>query len=138
MKSQDIFLPRKLTNQLLHLAQQSPDIEVCGLVAADSKGAPTTCYPIKNIAETPQNRFLMDSSQQIAILKHMREKQEFLFAIFHSHPKTAAEPSSIDLEQNPYPQTLQLIISLNTKGVLEMRGFSIIDNKVEEHSLRLI
>ena len=138
MNNRDIYLPRNLINQLLHLAQLSPNTEVCGLVAANADGVPISCYPVSNCAENPQKRFSLDPSQQIAAMKQMRDKQETLFAIFHSHPDSPAEPSPTDIEQASYPEVLHLIISLNTKGVLEMRGFKIANGAVEEYPLRLL
>ncbi|MGH8497879.1 MAG: M67 family metallopeptidase, partial [Methylococcales bacterium] len=81
------------------------------------------CYPVNNIAERPALRFLMDPAQQIDAMRNIRENHEDLFAIYHSHPTAPAEPSATDLEQASYPDALQIIISLNTQGVLEMRGF---------------
>lgn len=138
MNTREICLPRKLTNQLLHLAQLSPDAEICGLVGANGSGVPVSCYPVTNSAENRQTRFLLEPSQQIAAMKTMREKNESLFAIYHSHPDAPAVPSPTDIEQASYPEALHLIISLNTKGVLEMRAFKIIDRSVEELPLRLI
>ncbi len=138
MNSNEISLPRKLTNQLLHLAQLSPDAEVCGLIGADSSGLPISCYAIDNSATTPAMRFLLEPSQQIAAMQRMRDKGESLFAIYHSHPTTPAQPSATDIEQASYPDALHLIISLNTKGVLELRGFRIADQYVEELVLNLI
>lgn len=133
----EIKIPRKLTNQLLHLAQLSPDLEICGLIGGEN-GTPTTCYPVSNVAEHPQQRFLLDAKQQIAAMAEMRRRGEDLFAIYHSHPNTPAQPSMLDLEQSAYPDALYLIISLNTKGVLEMRGFEIIHQKATEVTLALI
>lgn len=130
-------IPRKLTNQLLHLAQLSPDTEVCGLIA-NKNGIPTTCYPITNVAKQPEQRFLLDAKEQIAAMAAMREQGEELFAIYHSHPKAPAEPSSYDLEAATYAQALYLIISLNIKGVLEIRGFKISQQKAEEAVLTLL
>jgi [CysO sulfur-carrier protein]-S-L-cysteine hydrolase len=124
MSQEEIRISRKLTNQLLHLAQQSPNSEICGFIGSRN-GLPTSCYPIKNIAEHPEQRFLFDPDQQIAAMKKMRETDEQLFAIYHSHPTTPAKPSSTDLELAAYPEAYYLIISLNTKGVLEMRAFKI-------------
>jgi proteasome lid subunit RPN8/RPN11 len=124
MIQEEIQIPRKITNQLLHLAQISPDFEVCGLIGSKN-GLPTHCYPIKNSAEHPQRRFLLDAGQQISAMAQMRELGEDLFAIYHSHPTSAALPSTNDLELAAYPDALYLIISLNTKGILEMRGFKI-------------
>jgi [CysO sulfur-carrier protein]-S-L-cysteine hydrolase len=131
MNSADIQIPRKITNQLLHLAQISPDIEVCGLIGGKN-GLPTHCYPIKNIAEQPQQRFLFEPGQHISAMAKMRELGEDLFAIYHSHPTAPAQPSTYDLELTAYPDALYLIISLNTKGILEMRGFKMLQKTALE------
>lgn len=124
MNQTEIQIPRKLTSQLLHLAQISPNFEVCGLIGS-KHGLPTHCYPIKNAAEHPQQRFLLDAGQQISAMTKMRESGEDLFAIYHSHPTAPALPSTNDLQMDAYPDAIYLIISLNTKGILEMRGFKI-------------
>ncbi|MBM4207673.1 MAG: M67 family metallopeptidase [Gammaproteobacteria bacterium] len=129
-------IPRKLTNELLHLAQLSPDAEVCGLIGAVN-GVPCTCYPVANAADQPQRRFLLDAKQQIDAMAAMRAKNEELFAIYHSHPSAPAEPSVYDLDEAAYNDALYLIISLNTKGVLEMRGFKINHNTATEVVLTL-
>jgi proteasome lid subunit RPN8/RPN11 len=136
MNPPDIQIPRKLTNQLLHLAQLSPDLEICGLVSSQN-GVPCACYPVANVAEQPAQRFLLDAAAQIAALKVMRERGEELFAIYHSHPTAPAIPSNTDLELAAYPDALTLIISLNTKGVLEMRGFYINQQVAQEIPLTL-
>lgn len=136
MQQKEIQIPRKLTNQLLHLAQLSPDYEICGLIGGKN-GLPCTCYPIQNIAPHPNQRFLLNAGQQIAAMSQMRTQGEELFAIYHSHPTAPALPSATDLEQAAYPEALYLIISLNTKGVLEMRGFKISDQIATEIALTL-
>jgi len=117
-----IEIPRLLVNQILHHAQEFPEREVCGLIGGRN-GIPTQCYPVRNVAEHPECRFLLDPREQIDAMRNMRERGEELFAIFHSHPAGTAEPSAADLQQAEYPEALYLIISLGTKGVLELRGF---------------
>jgi [CysO sulfur-carrier protein]-S-L-cysteine hydrolase len=134
MPQEEIQIPRKITNQLLHLAQISPDYEVCGLIGSKN-GLPIHCYPIKNTAEHPQKHFLLDAGQQISAMTKMRELGENIFAIYHSHPTSSALPSTNDLELAAYPDVLYLIISLNTKGILEMRGFKIQQKTAKEISL---
>jgi proteasome lid subunit RPN8/RPN11 len=124
MPLQELHIPRKITNQLLHLAQLSPDLEICGFVSSRN-GLPSRCYPVRNSAEQPEQRFLFDPAQQITAIKTMREAGEELLAIYHSHPASPATPSITDLELAAYPEAYYLIISLNTKGVLEMRAFTI-------------
>lgn len=136
MSNPEIQLSRKLTTQLLHLAQISPKTEICGLISA-KHGQAYRCYPIENIAAQPNHRFLLDPHQQISAIKTMRSRGEDLFAIYHSHPDSPAEPSANDIELAAYPEALYLIISLSTKGVLEMRGFHIVDEQVEAVNLSM-
>ncbi len=136
MTHEHIQIPRKLANQLLHLAQISPNLEICGLVGSKND-LPSSCYPIKNTAEQPQQRFQLDPAQQISAMANMRDQGETLFAIYHSHPTAPAIPSAIDIEQASYPEALYLIISLNTKGILEMRGFKIAHKSAQEIALSL-
>ena len=137
MNSKEIQLPRKIANQLLHLAQISPNQEICGLIGS-LNGIASTCYPIKNTAEQPENRFQLDAKQQITALSSIRDNNEALFAIYHSHPSSPAIPSATDIELASYPDTAYLIISLNTKGILEIRGFKINQQSVEDLTLSLL
>jgi proteasome lid subunit RPN8/RPN11 len=137
MPSPAIELPRALVNQILHHAQATPDLEVCGLVGAKD-GLPHSCHPVANAAAAPQTRFQLDPQGQIDAMRQIRDSGEALFAIFHSHPAAPAEPSPADLAEAAYPDALYLVISLNTKGVLEMRGFRIgADKSVGEVALLL-
>ena len=132
-----IDLPRFLINRLLHQAQSSPNSEICGLIGARN-GQACSCYPVRNVAACPSERFDMDPAQQIEAMRRMRESDEELFAIYHSHPSAPAELSAIDLEQLSELGSLQIVISLNTKGVLEMRGFQIHSKScIEEVTLKL-
>jgi len=137
MMPTEIQIPRKLANQLLHLAQQSPTLEICGLIGSQN-GLAQHCYSIDNVAPHPQQHFLLDASQQIAAMSKMRELGQDLFAIYHSHPTAPALPSSEDLALSAYPAALYLIMSLNTKGILEMRGFKINQDAAQEIPLTLI
>ena len=131
-----ITLPRTIANKLLTLAQKDPEIESCGLIGA-KEGIPTSVYPVENVAEEKRHFFEMDPSSQIAAMKSMRDREESLFAIFHSHPDAPAMPSAADLEKVEYPEALYLIVSLNSKGVLDMRGYYLKDNKVEDVELEI-
>ena len=131
-----VSLPRGLINQLLHHAQRSGSDEVCGLIGAKG-GVPVRCYPIANVAAMPQRLFAMDPAQQIAAMRTMREGDEELFAIYHSHPDSPPLPSATDLAQANYPDVLYLIISLHTRGVLEMRGFRLKDRAIMEIPLEI-
>jgi len=131
-----VSLPITLVNKILTHAQHSPESEVCGLIAARD-GAPSAVYPIANVADLPDRLFRMDPAAQIEAMRRMRAGGEELFAIYHSHPHAPARPSSRDLEEAAYPQALYLIVSLDTRGVLEMQGFRLHDGEVEKVDLEV-
>jgi len=134
--AKEIQLSRKITNQLLHAALLSPEQEICGLIGA-VEGVASSCYPIENIAKQTKTRYQLDGKQQINAISSMRDKNETLFAIYHSHPSAPATPSETDIKLASYPEAFQLIISLNTKGILEIKGFTIIEQSVEEVSISM-
>jgi proteasome lid subunit RPN8/RPN11 len=134
--SQNLSLPRPLVNKILAHAQSNPEVEVCGLIG-NSGSQQKTYYPIDNIAQHPSCRFLMDAPQQIAAMKKMRNNEQQLFAIIHSHPKTTALPSQHDIDESSYKDVFYLIISLNTKGVLEMRAYVQQQESMQEVELLL-
>lgn len=120
--TETIQIPRTLANRLLTLAQLHPEAEVCGLIARDNKGL-YRVFPVDNIASDNGCVFEMDPQQQVDAFREIREQQLSLFAIFHSHPHSAAIPSAKDLDEAAYEEALNLIISLDTQGVLDMRGY---------------
>ncbi len=136
LPEQAITLPRSLVNQLLTQAQQSPDEEICGLVSSRN-GQPAKAYPITNVATAADRLFQMDPKGLIDAMRNMRERDEQLIAIYHSHPHSPARPSSTDIQQANYPGVYYLIISLDTKGVLEIRAYRQDDNELKEVTLEI-
>lgn len=132
-----VQIDRTIINQLLSHALHAPEQEVCGLIGAHA-GKPRQVYPVKNVAAEADHLFAMDPQQQIDALRRMRENGETLFAIYHSHPHAPAAPSILDLQQATYPEALYLIVSLNTKGVLEMQGYRLRGQRMEPVELEMI
>ena len=117
-------LPRALVNRLLEQAQHSPETEVCGLIGLSEAGT-YSFYPVVNVASEQDHLFAMEPKGQIDAMRQMREANEELYAIYHSHPHAPAEPSARDLHEAAYPEALYLIISLDTRGVLQLKGFRL-------------
>ncbi|GDX85681.1 peptidase [Methylococcaceae bacterium] len=132
----EIKLSRQLTSELLHRAQISPAAEICGLISSKNN-EPFYCYPVENVTTEPKNQFLFDSKQHISALKKMRKNGEELFAIYHSHPTAPAYPSALDLEMATPENVLHFIVSLNIKGILELRAFKIINQHATEIRITL-
>ena len=130
---QTVRLPRTLVNDLLHQAQLSPMREICGLVGRMNDHC--VCYPLETQDTDASVLFALNASEQLAALKTLKTQHQELFAIYHSHPNAPALPAITDEDVADFPDALYLLISLNTKGVLEMRGFDRQAGKLEEVDL---
>ena len=121
MSAPAIKIPRLLVNQILHLAQLSPDREASALIGGRDH-IPRNCYPLLTAATSAP---WLDPVSFDAALNTMAARGESLFAVLHTHPNTPAIPSRNDKALKEFPATPRLIVSLNTKGVLELRGYRI-------------
>ena len=121
---ESIQIPRTIINQILAHAQCSAEEEICGLIS-EKNGSVQRCYPIHNVATNPVALYRMDGKEQIDAMRQMRENNENLFAIYHSHPHSEAYPSATDLSEAQYPDVVYIIVSLNTKGVLDLRAYKL-------------
>jgi [CysO sulfur-carrier protein]-S-L-cysteine hydrolase len=57
-------------------------------------------------------------------------------AIYHSHPRSAAEPSQTDINLAHYPHWLYVIVSL--AGEPSLRAWRIADGRVEEEPVTVL
>ncbi len=129
-----VRLPRPIIDELMRLAQASPQEEICGLISRNRRGF-RKCYPVPNGAADRQHFFTLDPKTQIDAMRAMREHGEELAAIYHSHPDSPPSPSPADVAQHEYPGVLYLIISLSARDVPEIRGFYIRGQTIEKVDL---
>lgn len=133
-----VDIPRQVAITLLHHAQQSPEKEVCGLIAA-TEGEPSRVIPMRNVAGSDaKHRFEMDERELIDVMKGLRQNKETLFATWHSHPDAAPELSRTDLERLGYDDALHLVISMQTRGVLQMQGWRIDEGEARAVEIGII
>jgi proteasome lid subunit RPN8/RPN11 len=134
--TEPVRIPRAIANQILRQAERTPEEEICGLISGKD-GALRHCLPVANVAGDRARLFEMDPKGQIDAMRRIREQGEELVAIYHSHPQAPAAPSLTDIARHEYPGVLYLIVSLATEGVIEMRGFRIHGERIEEVPLSL-
>lgn len=102
-------IPAAIVAQMIENAQKESPLECCGLLSG-SAGFVQTMHPLLNEAASPTE--FLATSGLINPMRLMRECGEELIAIYHSHPKTEAIPSSKDIERNFYGDTVHVIVSL--------------------------
>ena len=88
--------------------------ECCGLLLG-SGGEIVEAVRTQNVADDPATRFLVDPSNHIDGRRAARARGLEVVGFYHSHPRSAAEPSARDLEEFSYPDHLYLIVSLRVE-----------------------
>ena len=86
---------------------------------------------------TPETQVLHAPTDIAAAHLALRGRTLDLWAYVISHPAAAAEPSAEDFRSSAFPNALHLVISLSTKGVLEMRAWRLEDGKPREKVLKI-
>jgi proteasome lid subunit RPN8/RPN11 len=116
-----LILPKQLCAQIAQEAQSAFPHECCGLIEglldrltlSQSKGEATAIHPVRNLAST-RDRFEIDPTAHIALLRALRGTERAIIGCYHSHPNGRAEPSAHDLESANEDGFLWLIAALDS------------------------
>ena len=113
---------------MAHAAESVPN-ECCGYLRARD-GIVEETYRAENLRSSPYG-YELDGKSLLAA--NELDDQGFQVGIYHSHPRSAAEPSQTDINLAQYPHWVYLIVSL--AGAPEVRAWRIDDGHVDEEEL---
>lgn len=122
-----LVLPRTTAIELMHTAQLSPDRSIAGVLGLRG-GQPSGLNPCAG-----------DDPAALAAAREQAQQTGGVFAFYYSRPTAAAEPDDLPpaLRAAAVDAPL-LIVSLNTKGVLETRAWNWCDENYIEQTLTAI
>ncbi|MBF0154455.1 MAG: M67 family metallopeptidase [Magnetococcales bacterium] len=129
-------IPRSVVNHILGHAQRTAPLECVGILSGNGRLV-TGWHPLPNLHKDPR-RFLADPEAQITLFRELRTADREVVAIYHSHPTGPLAPSHDDLAQTAYPDALYLIVSLETRGCLELGGFLLRDGHAEPQEIGIV
>jgi [CysO sulfur-carrier protein]-S-L-cysteine hydrolase len=131
-----VRIARSLLDEMVAHARDDVPNECCGMVAGRN-GEATRVYRARNAEESPF-RYVIHPSDQFRIMTEIEDRGEEITAIYHSHPKSPAEPSQTDINlAENWPDPLYLICSLADPDAPDLRAWSIRDGSVEEVELNV-
>ena len=113
-----------------HARDESPN-ECCGYLRARD-GVVDAVFRAENLRGSPYG-YELDSKSLLAA--NELDDDGWQVGIYHSHPRSAAEPSQTDINLAHYPHWTYLIVSL--AGDPEVRVWRIEDGRVDEQELEL-
>jgi [CysO sulfur-carrier protein]-S-L-cysteine hydrolase len=125
-----VRIARELYDRIVAHARAEAPNECCGVVGV-SAGAAREVFPATNKFASPL-RFEIDERDLIRIWRAIDERDLELGAIYHSHTRTAPEPSQTDINgAAQWPGALWVIVGLATDdGDPNVRTWAIEDGRV--------
>ncbi len=108
--SPPLEIPADLYDAMVaHCLRESP-LESCGLLGGVAPRV-TSVHPLRNVAAS-ETRYTADARELVEAWRWLREHDAQILAIYHSHPRWEAVPSTTDLRENYWGDTPRIIVSL--------------------------
>ena len=127
-------ISRALLDEIVAHARADAPNECCGMIAARD-GAAVAVHRARNAAASPL-RYEMDGMEQYRIQTAIEDAGLELGAIYHSHTRSAPEPSQTDINLAFYPEALYVIVGV-AGDEPDVRAWRIIDGAVSEAALEV-
>jgi proteasome lid subunit RPN8/RPN11 len=127
-----VVLPRTLREEIVAHARESAPRECCGLLFGDGEVVDRLVRG-RNVHPTPETRYEIDPAQLRALL-FTEDSDRVLVGIYHSHPRTAPEPSPFDIANAFWPEQVYVLTSLRSEPP-DVFAYRITNGKVERISL---
>jgi [CysO sulfur-carrier protein]-S-L-cysteine hydrolase len=127
-------ISRQLLDEVIAHAREDAPNECCGMIAS-SDGEAVAVHRARNTAASPF-RYEMDGMEQYRIQTEIEDAGQELGAIYHSHTRSAPEPSQTDINLAFYPEALYVIVGLKGPEP-DVRAWRIVDGQVSVATLEI-
>src|ERR671931_701002 len=103
-------ISRALYDELIAHARADAPNECCGMIASRN-GEAVAVHRARNAAASPL-RYDIDTADLYRITQGIEDEGFDLGAIYHSHTRSAPEPSQTDINLALYPDSIYVIVGL--------------------------
>lgn len=128
-------VPRALYLEVIAHCRREYPKEACGILAG-REGLVEQVYPMTNMDASPIS-YQMDPKEQLQVMKRMRQTNQEMLAIYHSHTASPAYPSPIDLQLAGYPEVSYVLVSLADRLNPSVRSYRIVNGAVTPEDLQV-
>jgi [CysO sulfur-carrier protein]-S-L-cysteine hydrolase len=105
-----------------HARAEAP-LECCGLLLG-TFGVIEEAFPAANLRQSA-TAYLVDPADHFAAIRRTRAEGLMVVGAYHSHPRTPAVPSDVDLREALYPEFVYVIVSLADPRTPDVRGYRL-------------
>jgi proteasome lid subunit RPN8/RPN11 len=135
MPGHGLRLPQSLLDEMIAHCRSRYPKEACGILAGHD-GLVLQAYPMTNVDQSPIS-YQMDPKEQLQVMRQMRQANQQMLAIYHSHTASAAYPSPVDVKLAVYPEVSYILVSLRDTAKPELRAFRIVDGSIHPDDLQV-
>jgi [CysO sulfur-carrier protein]-S-L-cysteine hydrolase len=128
-------ISRALHDELIAHARADAPNECCGMIASRD-GEAVAVHRATNAAASPL-RYEIEGREQLELMDAIEDAGLDLGAIYHSHTRSAPEPSQTDINLAFYPEALYVIVGLEHDEP-DVRAWRIVDGQVSQASLEVL
>ena len=125
-------ISRRLLDELIAHARAEAPNECCGMIAARD-GEAVAVHRATNAAASPL-RYEIEGREQYRIQTAIEDAGLDLGAIYHSHTRSAPEPSQTDINLAFYPDSLYVIVGIKDAEP-DVRAWRIVGGNVSQVEL---
>jgi [CysO sulfur-carrier protein]-S-L-cysteine hydrolase len=130
-----VRISRELLDDMIAHARADAPNECCGMIASRD-GEAVSVHRARNKAASPL-RYEIDGMEQYKIQSAIEDAGLELGAIYHSHTRSAPEPSQTDINLAFYPEALYVIVGLEHDEP-DVRAWRIVDGQVSQAALEVL
>ncbi len=130
MTKELVPMPGQVHDAMIAHARFCLPEEACGLMAIDDDGVIRMVYATTNVDQSAV-RFTVAPNEHFRAIRHAERHGWAIAGSFHSHPDSAAYPSTTDVAGALDPDWLYVIVGMGN-GAPHLRGFRIAESTVSE------
>jgi proteasome lid subunit RPN8/RPN11 len=123
-----------LLEEIVEHARRDAPAECCGVVISRD-GVAESVHPLANLARTPKMGFEVDPMVLSRLLDEAEDDGAEIGAIYHSHPRSAPEPSQTDINFSAGWPGVEWIIVGHATTEPTVRSWLIADGQPAEVEL---
>ena len=123
-----------MLDRIVAQARAEAPNECCGIVGTRD-GQAVSLYPVRNAAASPL-RYEIDPRDQLRVFEALDDAGLEVGAIYHSHTRSAPEPSQTDVNLAFYPEAVYVIVGVAGEAD-DIRAWRIVDGQVSDAPLEV-
>ncbi|MCU0511901.1 MAG: Mov34/MPN/PAD-1 family protein [Anaerolineae bacterium] len=130
-----LVFPAEQMTGMIQQARAALPAEACGVLAAH-RGRICAVLPVRNVAQHPQQGFVMEPGDLVRALYRVDRAGWTLAGFYHSHPAAPALPSPADVAVGEgLPGLAQVIISLQDPRRPQVQAWCLRPGEVERMAI---